>query len=415
MLRIIISTVFLLVVGAFCGLLIMMNLFFDNATAQFFANMKRPVVTISAEKLEPTTWQPGIDAVGTVQASQGVDIAVQAGGIVKQILFKANDRVKQGQLLVQIDDAVDRAGLLSAKTSVTVGQDALDRAQQLLDRKVGTIASLQDAQNNLDKAKGQLAQIEATVDEKAIKAPFAGTIGIPKIDVGQYVQPGTIVATLQDLETMKVNFTVPEQQLKALSIGQSAKFGLDENNLNFTGQISGIDPKIDPSSRLVTVQALVSNSDGTLRPGMFIHVRVELPKEDNVLAVPQTAVTISLYGTYVYVVENAPPAADAGKSGEAKPDETKTDETKTAEAKTDEAKSGDKPAAAAGPDLIAKQVFVTTGRRSTDTIEILKGLEAGALVVTSGQNKLSPGSPVAIDPKGNPPEGAVEQAGASKS
>jgi membrane fusion protein (multidrug efflux system) len=397
--RTIVATIFLVIVGAFCGLLIFMNLFFDKATAQFFANMKQPVVTVSAEELKPTTWRPGIQAVGTVAASQGVDLAVQAGGIVKQILFKANDRVKEDQVLVQIDDSVDRATLLSAKTSTAVGQEALTRAQALLDKKVGTIASLQDAQNNLDKAKGTLQQIEATLDQKAIKAPFGGTIGIPKIDVGQYVQPGTLIATLQDLDTMKVNFTIPEQQLASLKIGQSAQFGLSETNLNFTGTISGIDPKIDPSSRLVTVQALVSNSDGTLRPGQFIHVRVQLPEETNVLAVPQTAVTISLYGTYVYLVEKAPPPAPA-KEGE-----------KPAEAAAPAPGAAPAPA---GPDLVAKQVFVTTGRRSDTSIEIVKGIEAGAMVVTSGQNKLSPGSPIALDPAGNPPAGAVEKAGAVK-
>ncbi|MBZ9939080.1 efflux RND transporter periplasmic adaptor subunit [Mesorhizobium sp. BR1-1-16] len=393
MLRAIIATVFLLIVGAICGLLIFMNVFFDKATAQFFANMKRPVVTVSAIEVKPSTWKPGISAVGTVAASQGVDVAVQAGGIVEQILFKANDKVQKGQLLVQIDDAVDRAGLASAKTSVSVSQDALTRSQALLDRKVGTIASQQDAQNALDKAKGALQQIEATVDQKAIKAPFAGTIGIPKIDVGQYVQPGTVIATLQDLDTMKVNFTVPEQQLSSLKIGQTAKFGLTEDNLNYTGQITGIDPKIDQASRLVTLQALVSNSDGALRPGMFIHVRVDLPVEDNVIAVPQTAVTISLYGTYVYVLDK-PQAAAA-----------------TPAAATDD-KAAAAPPAAAGPDLVAKQVFVTTGRRSGDSIEVLKGLEAGEMIATSGQNKLSPGSPVAIDKDGEPPQGAVKPAGA---
>ena len=394
MLRAIIATVFLIIVGAICGLLIFMNVFFDKATAQFFATMKRPVVTVSATEVKPSTWKPGITAVGTVAASQGVDVAVQAGGIVEQILFKANDKVAKGQLLVQIDDAVDRAGLASAKTSVSVSQDALTRSQALLDRKVGTIASLQDAQNNLDKAKGALQQIEATVDQKAIKAPFAGTIGIPKIDVGQYVQPGTVIATLQDLDTMKVNFTVPEQQLGALKIGQTAKFGLTEDDLRYTGAITGIDPKIDQASRLVTVQALVSNSDGALRPGMFIHVRVDLPVEDGVIAVPQTAVTISLFGTYVYVIDKAPPAAPAPAA---------------------DGKAAAAPAAApaaAEPEFVAKQVFVTTGRRSGDSIEVLKGIQAGELIATSGQNKLSPGSPVAIDKDGAPPEGAVKPAGA---
>ena len=394
MLRAIIATVFLVLVGAICALLIFMNVFFDKATAQFFANMKRPVVTVSAVEVKPTTWKPGIDAVGTVAAIQGVDVAVQTGGIVEKILFKANDKVSEGQLLVQIDDAVDRAGLPSAQTAVNVAQEALGRAQQLLNTKVGTVASLQDAQNTLDKAKGALQQLQATIDQKAIKAPFAGTIGIPKIDIGQYVQPATVVATLQNLDTMKVNFTVPEQQLGALKIGQTAAFGFAPDNMPYTGKITGIDPKIDPTSRLVNVQAEVANSDGALRPGMFIRVRVDLPVESDVIAVPQTAVTISLYGTYVYVIEKAAPAPAA------------------ADAKTADAKAPADANAAAGPDLVAKQVFVTTGRRSSDTIEILKGLQPGELIATSGQNKLSPGSPVAIDKDGNPPEGAVKPAGA---
>lgn len=389
MLRTIIATVFLIIVGALCAMLIFMNLFFDKATAQFFANMKRPVVTVSAATVTPTTWQPGIEAVGTVAAIEGVDLAVQAGGIVEKILFKANDKVEAGQLLVQIDDAVERAGMPAAQTAVNVAQQALDRAQQLLATKVGTVATLQDAQNNLDKAKGTLQQLQATIEQKAIKAPFAGTIGIPKIDVGQYVQPATVIATLQNLDRMKVNFTVPGGEVGSLKIGQPAHFGFIDRQLPYEGRITGIDPKIDDASRLVNVQAEVGNADGALRPGMFIHVRVDLPVESNVIAVPQTAVTISLYGTYVYVIDKAAAAAPAPAAA-------------------------GKPAspAASDPGLAVRQVFVTTGRRSADTIEVIKGLQPGEMIVTSGQNKLSPGSPVAIDQSGNPPAGAVAPTGA---
>jgi membrane fusion protein (multidrug efflux system) len=401
--RVILATVLLIVVLAICGGLIWFNFFRDKMIEQFFATMQAPTVTISAVEVEPVTWTPGIEAVGTVAAYEGVDVAVQAGGIVADILFKANERVAKDQLLVQIDDAVERAGLISANTAVAVSQDALSRAQALLQRNVSTVASLQDAQNNLDKAKGALTQLEATLDQKAIKAPFGGTIGIPKIDVGQYVQPGTVVATLQNLERMKVNFTVPEQQLGALKIGQPARFGLTEDDLSFAGEVTGIDPKIDPSSRLVTVQAVVGNPDGTLRPGQFIRVRVDLPVEDGVIALPQTAVTISLYGAYVYVVEDAPP-----KAGEA------------AAAPTDQGGAAAKTEApadaqAAKPALIAKQVFVKTGRRSGDQIEVVEGLKPGMRVVTSGQNKLSSGSPVAVDNSVLPVKGATVNPEASKS
>jgi membrane fusion protein (multidrug efflux system) len=392
--RFLVAAVLLIVVLAICGGLIWFNFFRDRMIEQFFATMKAPVITISEIEVAPVQWTPGIEAVGTVAAYEGVDVAVQAGGIVDKILFKANEPVAKDQLLVQIDDAVERAGLVSANTAVAVSQDALSRAQALLQRNVSTVASLQDAQNNLDKAKGALTQLEATLDQKSIKAPFAGTIGIPKIDVGQYVQPGTVVATLQNLERMKVNFTVPEQQLAALKIGQTARFALTEDDYAFTGEITGIDPKIDAGSRLVTVQAVVGNPDGTLRPGQFIRVRVDLPVEDNVIALPQTAVTISLYGAYVYVVEAAadangtPAAPDDGAAGEA---------------------------AKATPALIAKQVFVKTGRRSGDQIEVVEGITPGMRIVTSGQNKLSSGSPVAIDNSVVPVKGSTAKAEASKS
>jgi len=400
--RFILATILLVVVVAFCGGLIWFNFFRTKMIEQFFANMKAPVVTISAVTVEPAQWTPGIEAVGTAAAAEGVDVAVQTGGIVEKILFKANDKVEQGQLLVQIDDAVERAGLVSANTAVAVSQDALSRAQALLQRNVSTVASLQEAQNNLDKAKGALTQLEATLDQKAIRAPFSGTIGIPKIDVGQYVQPATVVATLQNLDQMKVNFSVPEQELGSLKIGQPVRFGLKEDDLNFSGKITGIDPKIDAASRLVSVQALLDNADETLRPGQFIRVRVDLPVEQNVIALPQTAVTISLYGAYVYAVQDAPAAAPA--SGEA---------AKGAEA----AKPADagKAAEPAKPDLVAKQVFVKLGRRSGDRIEIVEGVKPGMQIVTSGQNKLSSGSPVAVDNSVQPVPGADANAGASKS
>lgn len=402
--RFILATILLVVVVAICGGLIWFNFFRDKMIEQFFATMKAPVVTISAITVEPQQWTPGVEAVGTAVAAEGVDVSVQVGGIVEKILFKANDKVEQGQLLVQIDDAVERAGLVSANTAVAVSQDALSRAQALLQRNVSTVASLQDAQNNLDKAKGALTQLEATLDQKAIKAPFSGTIGIPKIDVGQYVQPATIVATLQNLDQMKVNFSVPEQELESLKIGQSVRFGLKEDDLNFTGKITGIDPKIDAASRLVTVQALLDNPDQTLRPGQFIRVRVDLPREDNVIALPQTAVTISLYGSYVYAVQPAPEDPAATKAADAKAADTKAAEP-----------AAGKPGDAAAPNLIAKQIFVKVGRRSGALIEVLEGVEPGMNIVTAGQNKLSSGSSVAIDNSVQPIKGATVNSEASKS
>lgn len=366
--RFIIAAILLALVA---GGLVGFNIFRQQMITQFFANMPRPSSPVSTVTVTATTWRPGIEAVGTALARQGVDVAPQASGVVKEILFKPNEKVTAGQTLVRLDTEVEQAELIAADASVRRDTQALERARALQGRGVSTQANLQDAQAQLDTSRSTLERIQATIRQKEIQAPFAGTIGIARIDLGQYIQPGTVIATLQDLDTMKVDFTVPEQQRDGVRIGQEVKFGSSPDKLDYTGKITGIDPKIDPASRLVSVQAEVANSEGQLSPGQFVNVRVELPAEPNVIALPQTAVISSLYGSYVYVVgkddKAAAPAAPAADG------------------------------AAAKPAMVARQVFVQTGRRNAEAIEIVSGLEAGAEVVTAGQNRLSSGAPVTID------------------
>jgi membrane fusion protein (multidrug efflux system) len=369
-----------LVVGGIVGF----NMFRDQAIQQYFANMPVNPITVSTVKVEPSVWTPGIEAIGTVSASRGVDLTVETTGIVKEIHFKANDLVEEGQLLVRLDDAVEQADLAVARTKVALDKQALDRALELQKRGVGTEATLDAAQAAYSSSLSQVTKLEALAEQKLLKAPFSGTIGIPRIDVGQYIAPGNTVVTLQNLETMRTDFTVPEQQLGALKIGQPVTFGISLDDLPYKGSITGIDPKIDPVSRLVSVRAEVSNPDSRLSPGQFIQVRVELPKEDNVIAVPQTALTTSLYGDYVYVVAPAEKKADpapATPAGDEKPGEEA------------------KPAAPAedAPALVARQAFVKVGRRFGGLVEITEGVKAGDEVITAGQNRLSNGAPVKVD------------------
>ena len=212
-------------------------------------------------------------------------------------------------------------------------------------------------------------------------APFGGTIGIVRIDLGEYVSPGKVIATLQDLERMKVDFSVPEQEIERLLIGQPVRIGLKEDELSHEGKIVGIDPKIDPASRLVKVQAEVDNVDNQLRPGQFAFIRIELPMEKGIIALPQTAVVESLYGTYVYAIrkdeEGSSPLSE--------------DVLAQAEKAAKDGKEAD------GPKIVARQVFIETGRRFGGKVEIVSGIDAGEVVVTAGQNKLSVGSPVRVD------------------
>jgi membrane fusion protein (multidrug efflux system) len=361
-----------------CGGLVGFNLFKEQKIAEYFANRPRPAITVSTVTAEAETWKPGIEAIGTVGARQGVDVASRAAGIVTEILFKANDQIEKGQMLVQLDDEEEQATLIAAKANESRDSQALKRATTLVDRGVSSTSALDDAKAALDASRSVMERVKAQINLKKIRAPFSGTIGIPKIDVGEYLPAGTVIATLQDLKVMKVDFTVAEQRLSEVHIGQALHLGLAEDAMGYEGKITGIDPKIDPQSRLVSIQAEVNNSDGALRPGQFAFVRIDLPEENNVIALPQTAVVQSLYGTYIYRVaedESAP----AGEDGKKK--------------------------------LVARQVFVKIGRRFGGKIEITEGVKPGDVIVSAGQNKLTVGSPVTIDNTVNPVN-ATEKPGA---
>ena len=396
--RFLIAFVLLVIV---CGGIVGFNLhLFD--TLNLFGNkpqamaMSRPATTVSTVVVKPVDWTPGIEAIGTVNSVQGVELAVETTGIVKEILFQANQKVAAGAVLVQLDDAVERADLEAQKAQAALGQLALNRAQELVKRGVGSEVTLDTAQSVAAASASQVAKLQAVLDQKQLKAPFDGTMGIPKIDAGQYLAPGAAVASLQDLDTMRVDFSVPEQQFPRLRIGQTVKLGLGGDDMPYTGAVRGIDPKIDPASRLVTVRAEVSNPDGTLTPGQFVQVRVELPEEKGVLALPQTALTTSLYGDFIFVVGPAKPAADtsapvASNAGAA-------------------AAAAAPPAAEEKPDLTLTQVFVKPGRRNGGLIEILEGISAGDEVVTAGQNRLFTGMSVVVDNTIDPSKPASKQA-----
>jgi len=390
--RFIIALILLVIV---CGGIVGYNLFRDKMIAQYFAKMQPPAATVSTVVVKPIGWSPGIEAIGTVSAVRGVDLNVETSGIVKEILFNANQKVEAGDVLVQLDDAIQKADLDAAKAQAVLDKTSLERAVELQKRRVGSDVNVDSARAAAEASQSKVASLQAALNQKQLKAPFDGTVGISRIDLGQYIAPGTTVVTLQDLETMRVDFTVPEQQFAKLKIGQAVRLGTGgetSDELPFTGTIRGIDPKIDPASRLVTVRAELANPEGKLTPGQFVQVRVELPKEDNVMALPQTALTTSLYGDYVFVVRPAEaaekPAADAAKPAD--------DASKAAEEQK--------------PHLVLSQVFVKPGRRYAGLVEILEGISAGDEVVTAGQNRLSNGMSVAVDNSIDPSKPANQQA-----
>lgn len=345
-----------ILLGLVVGGIVWFKYFRDEMIAQFLGGMVPAPVPVTVEPVEPVTWHPGIDAVGTALAARGVDLAIEAGGLVRAVSFAANDSVTEGQNLVQIDDASERASLVAAEAALKLAEEEAARAATLSERGVGAARTVESTTAQVESTRAQVAQVRTALDAKKLSAPFGGVIGIPRIEVGQYVTPGTVYATLQDLGSMRVDFSVPEQQIGNLVMGGAVTVASEVGDFTASGTIIGIEPRVDPNSRLVSVRAEVANASGNLVPGQFLRVRIALPAEEGVLAVPQTAVTSSLYGDSVYVIR-----------GEAE------------------------------AELKVEQVFVQVGRRSGARIEVMDGLAAGDRVVTSGQNRLNPGARVTID------------------
>lgn len=350
--RLIIAVILL---GLVVGGIVWFKYFRDGMIAQFMSGRVPPPVPVTVQTVEPVTWTPGIDAIGTAISTRGVDLAIESGGLVRSIGFKSNDRVTEAQVLLQIDDDSERAALAAAEAALGVTQTEAQRAATLTERGVGAANALEVALAQQQSARAQVAQVRTALDAKTLTAPFEGVIGIPRVEVGQYVTPGTIYATLQDLDQMYVDFTVPEQQIGALDLGRAVMVNTDVGAFEAEGRITGIEPQVDPSSRLVSVRATVDNPAGKLLPGQFLRVRVALPVEEGVITVPQTAVISSLYGDSIYVVV---------------PD---------------------------GEGLKVNQAFVEIGRRSGNRIEVTNGIAAGDQIVTSGQNRLSNAAKVVID------------------
>ncbi|MGE8501279.1 MAG: efflux RND transporter periplasmic adaptor subunit [Pseudomonas sp.] len=328
----------------------------------------QPAISVSAATATQQPWQGRLPAIGTLKAYQGVDLAAEVDGIVREVLFESGQKVTLGQPLIQLDSEVERASLATAEAERSLAQIEYERGRSLVSRSNISKSEFDRLASTLQKATASVAQLKAQLDKKRINAPFAGTIGIRQVDPGNYLSPGATIATLQDLSRLHVDFFLPEQQAPRLSVGQRVLLKVaaypDES---FEGQIAAINPKVENETRNLQVRATLNNPDEKLLPGMFANLQVLLPSEEQVIVVPETAITYTLYGNSVYVI------------GEKKDD--KGEVVKDADGKT---------------QLAVERRFVETGERRDGRVMILKGLEAGQQVVTSGQLKLDNGAHVAI-------------------
>ena len=329
--------------------------------------------TVTAMEVTKQQWRPQLDAVGTLNPVRGADLSTEVAGLVRGVNFKSGQDVKAGALLVQLNADADVAQLHALEATVDQANTVLKRDQAQLSAQAISQAQIDADLSDLKVKKAQVAQQAATVDKKAIRAPFAGRLGITTLNPGQFVNAGDKLVTLQTLDPIFVDFTLPQQQLAGLAEGQVVTVTVDAfPGQSFTGKINAISPKVDATTRNVQVEARIGNPKRQLLPGMFGNVKIDAGDTKEWLTIPQTAVTYNPYGSTVFVIEkgdasagsaSAPASAASGASGQ----------------------------------LTVKQVFVQTGPTRGDQVAITKGLTAGQQIVTSGQVKLKNGTPVVVD------------------
>lgn len=359
--------IMLLIVGVVFGGIFGYKAFQARMSRQAMMAQKMPPVTVTAVKAGFQTWQPQLQAVGSLRAVRGVDVTSEIAGLIRSVQFIPGEEVEAGRILVQLNADADIALLRSLEAAAELAQLVYDR-----DRKQYAVQAVSQAVLDTDAAdlkskQAQVAQQAAIVGKKTIQAPFAGRLGISLVNPGQYVNPGDKIITLQSMDTLYIDFFLPQQELSRISPGQLVVATIDTYpGETFSGRITTINPKVETDSRNVQVEATFTNLRHKLLPGMFASVRVQSGALQRYLTLPQTAVSFNPYGETVYIIEGKGNGPD-GK-----------------------------------PILSVKQTFAVVGPARGDQVAILSGVKDGDLVVTSGQLKLKTGGAVMVDNRVQP-------------
>jgi membrane fusion protein (multidrug efflux system) len=326
---------------------------------KYMSAMGSPPQTVSTTKAAFSQWQPNIEAIGSLRAVKGADLSLEVSGVVDSISFNSGDDVVAGTVLLKLRADDDAAKLDSLKATAALNEITYQRDLKQFKIQAVSQANLDTDEANLKNVNAQVAQQQAILDKKTLRAPFAGHLGIRAVDLGQFIAAGTAVVTLQALDPVFLDFFVPQQAVAQVKLGQKVAVKVDAyKDQTFPGEISAVNPKVDPSSRNVQIRATLKNPDHKLLPGMYATVDIATGAPQSYITLPETAITYNPYGDTVYVVHDS----GGGKA-----------------------------------PLIARQTFVTTGLTRGDQVAVLKGVRDGDSVVTAGQIKLHNGSTVLID------------------
>ncbi|MBN8548447.1 MAG: efflux RND transporter periplasmic adaptor subunit [Deltaproteobacteria bacterium] len=320
-----------------------------------------PPEAITSIVVEEAVWPRTLSSIGSISPEQGVTLSAEEPGKVSRVAFESGAEVKAGDVLVELDTSVEQANLAAALAKAEGTRRDLARAQRLRSTNAVSQETLDNAVSLAQQNEAEVESLRAVIARKKITAPFSGRTGIRQVNVGQYISAGTPVVPLHSLDPMYADFTLPQQEVPHIAVGQSVNVKIDAfGERIFPGKISAINPQIDSSTRNVSVRATIPNPDQALRPGMFAEIKVVLPISDTVIAVPATSIHYAPYGDAVYVIEQMKDPKGQEYSG-------------------------------------VRQQIVKLGHRQGDQIAVLEGLKPGEQIATSGVFKLRPGAAVSVN------------------
>jgi membrane fusion protein (multidrug efflux system) len=354
--------IMLAAVGVILGLIFGFQIFKGIMIKQFFASQGAPVQTVSTMVAKTEEWQPSITAIGSLRAVKGADLALEVPGIVDEILFESGEDVKAGAVLARLRAGDDEAKLRSLEASAELAATTHERNKKQFEAKAISQASLDVDAANLKNARAAVDEQRAMLAKKVVTAPFAGRVGVRLVDVGQYLNAGTPVVTLQALDPIYADFHLPLQQVNQLQAGQKVSVKVDADAPTaLEGELTAINPKVETASRTVLVRATLKNPSRRLLPGASVVVNIDTGEKRRHITLPQTAITYNPYGDTVYL------AVENGKDDKGQ------------------------------PKLVAKQTFVVTGPTRGDQIAVFEGVKEGDTVVTAGQLKLQNETPLTVN------------------
>ena len=320
----------------------------------------QPPTAVASTEVVEQEWEDTLRAVGSLQAVQGVTLAAELGGTVVEIAVDNGAAVKKGDLLIRLDTSVEEAQLAAAEANLKLAELEMERSKSLLGQNTISQAEFDSKDAAAKAAAAEVANVKAQLAKKAIRAPFAGRVGIRMVNLGQTVAAGTEVLPLQSLDPIFIDFTLPQQRIAAIRPGQVVRVKVDGLDGAFEGKVTAINPEVDTATRNVRIQGTLANPDETLRPGMFAEVAIVRPEKRKVVAVPSTAIVFAPFGDSVYVVEE--------KDGQ----------------------------------LIARQQFVRIGEARGDFVAVVDGLKPGQRVVSAGAFKLQNNAPISLNDQMQP-------------